>query len=132
MRRSEILAVVLLLLGIGVVSALAEEAPLSYAKDVLPLFTKECSDCHGAKKPKKGLDLLAPTSREDLVNRSSQEVPEMALVKPGDPDGSYLWKKLTHTATEGKGMPRTRFSSKMLEQTQLDLVRRWIEGGAKP
>lgn len=132
MRGVEVFAATILLLGAGVVSAIGQDTPLSYAKDVRPLFAKECSDCHGAKKPKKGLDLLGQRGAEVLVNRSSQEVPDVVLVKPGDPDGSYLWQKLTHTAKEGKGMPRTLFSSKMLPQQELDVVRRWIEGGAEP
>ena len=60
------------------------------------------------------------------------QVPSMALVAPGNPDESYLWLKLQHTATEGKGMPRTLTGVKILRQAELDLYRRWIADGARP
>ena len=56
----------------------------------------------------------------------------LVLLKAGDPAASYLWQKLTHTASEGKGMPRTMFGAKKLPQEQLDVVERWIREGAKP
>jgi hypothetical protein len=122
-----------LALGFGVVVAwAAEEGPLSYARDVEPLVVKACGDCHGGDKPKKGLDLSKGTGYGHIVGVKSQEVPTMDLVKASDPAGSYLWLKVTHTATEGKGMPRTLFSAKKLSQDKLDLIQKWIAGGAQP
>ncbi len=63
---------------------------------------------------------------------ASQEEPTIARVKAGDPASSYLWMKLIHTTKEGRGMPRTLFSSKKLPQQELDVVERWIQGGAQP
>ena len=54
------------------------------------------------------------------------------LAKAGDPAGSYLWLKVTHTATQGKGMPRTLFGSKKLPQADLDLIQNWLIQGANP
>jgi len=112
--------------------AVAQEGAVSYAKDVEPLFVAACGDCHGAENPKKGLDLSQGHGRADLLDRQSQEVRELALLKAGDPAASYLWHKLAHTNTEGRGMPRTIFSAKKLPQEQLDLIERWIKEGAKP
>ena len=67
-----------------------------------------------------------------LVGVKSVEVPEMVRVKAGDPAGSYLWLKVTHTATKGRGMPRTLFGAKKLPQAELDIVESWIKAGAKP
>ncbi|MEW6337169.1 MAG: c-type cytochrome domain-containing protein [Acidobacteriota bacterium] len=117
----------------AVAAALAQSAePLSYARDVEPIFAKECGDCHGADNPKKGLDLSASKGRAAMVGRPSKEVPEVLMVVAGDPDNSYLWHKLMHTSKEGKGMPRTIFGAKKLPQEQLDLIKRWIEEGAQP
>jgi mono/diheme cytochrome c family protein len=106
--------------------------PISYARDVEPVFLKACGHCHGADKPKKGLGLSNGRGYADLVGKPSQEVPDLDLVKPSDPASSYLWQKLSHTAREGKGMPRTLFGSKKLPQSDLDLVERWIKDGAQP
>ena len=117
----------------SIVLAVAQTgAPVSYAKDVEPIFLAECGDCHGAEKPKKGLDLSAGKGHAALVGRPSQEAADTLLVKAGDPAASYLWAKLQHTTSEGKGMPRTMFGAKKLAPEQLDLIERWIKGGAKP
>ena len=128
--RSRIAAVVLVTFAAGLALATGDSAP-SYAADVEPIFLAACGDCHGAEKPKKGLDLSKGKGHAALVGRPSQEV-ELPLVEAGDPAGSYLWHKLTHTQREGKGMPRGIFSSTRLPQEQLDLVERWIVAGAQP
>lgn len=131
MRRK--VALVLTPLFVSALALAAQEvAEISYKADVEPIFLAECNDCHGAKRPKKGLDLSAGVGYEALVGKPANEVPDLLLVKPGDPDGSYLWHKMEHTAAEGKGMPRTLFSSKKLPAEQLDLIKRWIADGAKP
>ena len=126
-------ALVVMTLGIGAMVVLASaQGPLSYARDVEPMFVKECGDCHGGDNPKKGLDLEKGKGYARLIGVKSQEVATMDIVKAGDPANSYLWLKLTHTATEGKGMPRTIFGSKKLPKDSLDLVQTWIAGGAQP
>ncbi|MGE5235477.1 MAG: hypothetical protein ACM3O7_03895 [Acidobacteriota bacterium] len=127
-------ALTLIPLFAGAVALATEPAApaTSYARDIEPVFLKACGDCHGTDKPKKGLVLSAGRGFGDLVGKPSTEVPTMELVKPGEPDASYLWHKLTHTAKEGKGMPRTLFGSKRLPQADLDLVEQWIKDGAQP
>lgn len=127
-------AVILVVAFVGsIVLAVAQTASaVSYSKDIEPIFLAACGDCHSADKPKKGLDMSAGKGHAALVDRPSQEVKDAVLVKAGDPAASYLWAKLTHTASEGKGMPRTTFGSKKLPQDHLDLVERWIKDGAQP
>jgi len=128
--RVRVATIVVLTFAAGLALAVTESAP-SYARDVEPIFLAACGDCHGADKPKKGLDLSAGKGHAAMVGRPSQEV-DMALVKAGDPAASYLWHKLNHTHTEGKGMPRGMFSESKLPQDQLDLIGRWIGAGAQP
>ena len=108
------------------------QGSLSYAKDVEPVFVKACAECHGGDSPKKGLDLDKGKGYANLTEHKSQESPLMQLVKAGDPAGSYLWLKVSHTATEGRGMPRTLFGAKKLPAAQLDIIREWINQGAQP
>lgn len=126
----KVVTLVLLTFAVGVGLALTEDAP-SYTRDIEPILLAACGDCHGADKPKKGLDLSPGKGHAALVDRPSQEV-DLPLVKPADPAGSYLWHKLNHTHTEGKGMPRGMFSESKLPQEQLDLIGRWITAGAQP
>jgi mono/diheme cytochrome c family protein len=131
MRPKELIAIAVVFVGV-VAYAFAQDAGVSYARDIEPIFVAACGDCHGSENPKKGLDLSQGHGRGNMLDKQSQEVKEVALLKAGDPAASYLWVKLTHTNTEGRGMPRTIFSSKKLPQAQLDLVERWIKEGAKP
>ena len=117
---------------LGMALAARAQAPPSYAKDIEPIFVKACANCHGGDSPKKGLDLSRGKGYADLTQHQSQESPLMALVKPGDPAGSYLWLKVSHTTSNGRGMPRTLFAAKKLPQAELDAIRDWIVQGAKP
>ena len=131
MRRTN-LGIVLLVAGSALaLMAWAQQQQPSYARDIEPIFVKECFDCHNPDNPKKGLDLSKDKGYKALLNVKSQEV-EMPLLKPGDPAGSYLWLKLMHTATQGKGMPRTIFGEKKLHTEHLDLIKTWIVAGAEP
>lgn len=129
--RSPALFVLGAFTALAMVAAGADE-PLSYAAAIRPIFEKECGDCHGSKRPKKGLDLLGAGAVAAMLDRPSQSEPQVVLLKAGDPAASYLWRKLAHTHVEGKGMPRGLFTATKLPQEQIDLVARWIEQGARP
>ena len=109
-----------------------EEEPISYAAHLEPLVIAHCLGCHEMDNAKAKLVLERGIGYERLVGPNSVQVPEMALVEPGDPNRSYLWLKLQHLTEEGEGMPRTLTGSKKLRTAELDLYGRWIEGGAKP
>ncbi len=108
------------------------EAPVSYAAHLEPLVIAHCLSCHESEEAKGKLVLDPGIGYERLVGSRSIQDPEMALVEPGDPERSYLWLKLQHVTKEGKGMPRTLTGSKKLRPAELELYRRWIEGGALP
>ncbi len=134
MRRALAFLLVLgpVLLACGVRAAGTTSSEPSYAADIEPIFAKRCGDCHSAKEAKAHLILDPGRGYEDLVGKAAFQVPGMKLVKPGDPESSYLWKKLDHTAREGKGMPRTLFGSKKLPSDEMELIRNWIATGARP
>jgi hypothetical protein len=106
--------------------------PVSYAAHLEPLVIARCLGCHEADEPEADLVLEAGRGYAALVGPRSVQKPSMALVAPGDPEASYLWLKLEHRAQHGKGMPRTLTGTKRLRPDELELYRRWIEGGAKP
>jgi hypothetical protein len=121
------------LLGCGTpVPGVADGQPVSYEAHLEPLVVAHCLGCHESGEAKAKLVLDPGVGYERLVGPRSGQVPEMALVEPGDPDRSYLWLKLQHVTEEGKGMPRTATGTKKLRSAELELYRRWIEGGAKP
>ena len=135
MHRSWLLPALCLLVTAGCgarVPEVAPSEPISYAAHLEPLVIARCLGCHEAEAPEADLVLEAGRGYDALVGPRSVQKPSMALVAPGDPEASYLWLKLQHRAPHGKGMPRTLTGSKMLRADELELYRRWIEGGAKP
>jgi hypothetical protein len=114
------------------VPEVSPEEPVSYAAHLEPLVVAHCVSCHESEDPKSKLVLEPGLGYERLVGPRSVQDPNMALVEPGEPDRSYLWLKLQHATEEGRGMPRTLTGSKKLRPAELELYRRWIEGGAKP
>jgi len=78
--------ITLVLLGVFAGSMLLAAAQsgsaLSYARDVEPIFLAECGDCHGAEKPKKGLDLSQGKGHAALVGRPSRRSPIRSWSRP--------------------------------------------------
>ena len=106
--------------------------PVSYAEHLEPLVLARCLACHTPEKPEAQLVLEAGTGYVAMVGRPSTQVPDLLLVAPGDPEGSYLWRKLSRDVAVGKGMPRTVVGSIRLPDDELELYRRWIADGARP
>ena len=104
----------------------------SLAEVAAAVLVPACGDCHISQTLS---DLwLEPNAalRDRLLGASIQAAP-MALVTPGDPETSYLWRKVqgTHLPAGGLGEPMP-LSRAALTEPQSDLLRRWIEGGAPP
>ena len=126
-------AMLILLAACGTqVPEVPNEEPVTYSDHLEPLVIAHCLSCHESEDAKAKLVLDPGVGYARLVGPRSIQDPDMALVEPGDPERSYLWLKLQHATEEGKGMPRTLSGSKKLRPAELDLYRRWIEGGALP
>jgi len=91
------------------------------------VFTPICTVCHAGPGAPEGLQLGAGNSLSMLVNVPSSQSPGMLRVKPGDPNNSYLIKKLEGTASVGGQMPR---GGPFLPQATIDFIRQWITDGA--
>jgi len=93
------------------------------------VFTPICSKCHiGASAP-EGLQLDADHSYALLVGVASGEQPAVLRVEPGDPDSSYIIRKLQGSAgISGEQMP---LGGPYLPQTTIDVIRQWVTAGAQ-
>ena len=91
-----------------------------------------CTSCHvaGGAANGTGLFLNDPaTAYSALVGRPARFAPGQTLVIPGDPDNSYLVKKLEGAAgIVGLRMPRN--NGPFLTPGQMLVIRRWIQEGA--
>jgi hypothetical protein len=89
-----------------------------------------CIGCHTSvgRTPPQGLN-LAVDPYAALVNVPSRSRPELMLVKPGDPENSYLIHKLEgRSGIVGLRMPRN--GPPYLTDGQILVIRRWIAIGA--
>ena len=88
------------------------------------LFTPTCaiSGCHnGRENP----TLSAGVAYNNIVNVQSSR--GVDYIEPGDPNNSYLYRKITGVNIQGARMPR---SGSALSQAVTNSVRVWIENGA--
>jgi hypothetical protein len=92
------------------------------------VFTPICTKCHiGAGAP-EGLQLDTTHSYAMLVGVASAEQSNVSRVAPGDPDSSYIIRKLQDTpGISGAQMP---FGGPYLPQSTIDVIRQWITAGA--
>jgi CHRD domain/Bacterial Ig domain len=112
--------------------AVENAAAVSFASIQSSVFGPLCSGCHtgptGGTLP-GGMNLTsAANSYAALVGVPSIQVPAMDRVEPGDPDNSYLIRKLEG----GPGITGTRMpqGGPFLNQAEIDEIRSWIAEGA--
>jgi hypothetical protein len=98
-------------------SGLANAADPVFEKDVLPIFTRYCFNCHGKSSPQLGLDLRSAR----LAMRGSQNG---AVIVRGSLQKSLLWEKVSK-----REMPLALFKLK-LSDAEIEIVRKWILAGA--
>src|SRR5215467_5702145 len=107
---------VALTISFSILSSPAEDK-INYTDHVLPLVEANCSKCHNPDKKKADLDL---TSYQGALKGSGSGL----IVLSGNPDGSKLWKALTHG--EEPFMPPNR---PKLPDKELEVFKKWIAGG---
>lgn len=93
-------------------------------------FAPTCArgGCHSVSSAQAGLVLEPAQAFANLVGVPSSQRPELNRVTPGDPDNSYLVKKLRGDADiEGGRMPR---GGPFLSAEEIDRFVRWIRNGA--
>ena len=70
---------------------------ISFSMDIQPIFSRSCAlpSCHtAAPVPAQGMDLSAGLAYSQTVNVASTEQPKLKRVKPGNPQDSYLVRKI--------------------------------------
>jgi hypothetical protein len=106
----------ILVLALFTTPSLGQEK-VTYQDHALAVFRNACLNCHNPDKKKGGLDLS--TYSGVLAGGGSGKV-----IEPGDPDGSLLYRLVTH-ADEPTMPPK----ADKLPEKELDLLKRWIAGG---
>lgn len=108
--------------------AAAEEDAISYNRDIRPLLSDRCFACHGPDDAKREADLRLDISSGNLSPFHQRD--DHQVLKPGEPDASELWKRLTTDDTSLQ-MPPHDSIKKPLTEAQRELIKKWIQQGAK-
>lgn len=110
-------------------ATLATAQSPDFEKEVWPILEQACVDCHGApargpdgrlRKPRGGLRM----DGKDWFLKGGFDGP---VVVAGKPKASPLWQRISAPAADPDLMPP---DGPRLGDAQLDVVKRWIEGGA--
>lgn len=107
----------LLISTLNVAILTADEGPVSFHRDVLPILRTNCTVCHKPGKTQGGLDL---TSHAAVVAGGD----DGPAIQAGDPANSRLVETICGDTPE---MPK---DGEPLMPRQIELIRRWIADGA--
>jgi mono/diheme cytochrome c family protein len=122
--RSKLVSAVLsglVCLGLGTLSVgVAADGPkkVTYQDHVAQVFRSRCGSCHNPDKQKGGLNL-------DNYGTAMQGGGSGKVIEPGDPEGSTLLMLVSH-----KEEPHMPPNSAKIPDAEIELIRKWIEGGA--
>ena len=105
---------------LGTASVFAADAPkkITYQDHVQPIFRQHCASCHNTDKKVADLDLMNYTAM--MQGGGSGPV-----IEPGDAENSYLFMLVNHDSE-----PYMPPKQDKLAAAKLDLIRKWIDGGA--
>ncbi len=104
-------------------TALAAGPEIDFNREIRPILSESCYQCHGPDAGKRKADLRLD-AREGLF-RSDDGT---AIVAPGKLDTSELWLRITSDDPDSV-MPPPK-AGKRLTPAQVESLRRWIEQGA--
>lgn len=117
--RTTLVMMLLAAVFTGARSVAGDDTP-SFSREIQPLLGKHCVLCHGPDEAEAGLRLDQPESASALLDSG------MHAVIPGRPDESELLRRVT-TSDESERMPP---DAEPLSADEVELLRRWIAGGA--
>ena len=122
MRRTPLLLI--LVLATAPRFARAADKPLDFNRDVRPILSENCFQCHGFDEKARQADLRLDQSESAYAKHD-----DVAAIVPGHPDQSELWRRIAST-DESEMMPPPD-SHRELKPAQKEILKRWIEQGAQ-
>ncbi|MBI1372589.1 MAG: DUF1553 domain-containing protein [Phycisphaera sp.] len=95
-----------------------------FDRDIRPLLSDKCFHCHGPSEKDRKAKL-----RLDLREEATADHKGITAIVPGDLENSEAWQRITAKDSDDL-MPPPK-SNKTLSAEEKDLIKRWIEQGAK-
>lgn len=108
---------------LGVAGSLNADDTLQFNRDIRPILSANCFQCHGFDGKARQAEL-----RLDIPNGAFTEHDGRVAIKPGKPDASEVWRRISSTDKDTVMPPPD--SHLELKAAEKELLRRWIEQGA--
>jgi hypothetical protein len=109
--------------GFGARAVLADEE-IVFSRDIRPILSQNCFDCHGPDDKQRKADLRLDT-KAGLFTELGGQIPFV----PFKPEKSEALRRMISDEPDER-MPPPK-TGKRVSAAQLDLIRRWIAQGAK-
>ena len=100
------------------------EKPVDFNRDIRPILSDSCFMCHGPEEKSRQGNLRLDNKENVFAERSGYRI-----IVPGNSATSRLYQKVS-SKDDASRMPPA-YSGKSLTPRQIDLLRRWIDEGAK-
>jgi hypothetical protein len=98
--------------------------PVDFNRAIRPILSDTCFKCHGPDEQQRMANLRLDETEGLFTDRGGYKI-----IVPGHPEQSKLYEKISST-DEAMKMPPT-YSGRSLTPKQIELVKQWIEQGAK-
>ena len=113
-----------LVLTAGQPEGIAPEATLEFHRDVRSLLAENCFHCHGPDENHREADLRLDDREAALAERAGNRI-----IAPGAAENSQLYRRISASDPHLRMPPPE--SEKSLTSGQVELIRLWIEQGAR-
>lgn len=107
---------------------LAQQDNSSLEQQVAEIFQQNCtkSGCHSGPNPQMGMDLTRELFYSSVVDEPSTENPNLKRVDPGNPETSYLVRKVRGDS-DIVGAPMPLIGDRLTEE-EVQTIVQWISG----
>src|SRR5579862_783682 len=101
----------------------AQDKPVDFQREIRPLLSDNCFQCHGPDKDTRMMDLRLDT-REGVFEQRKTGAP----IVPGKPEESLVYQRITADKPARRMPPAS--AHKTLTPKQIETIGRWIQQGA--
>jgi len=114
----------LILVALPALAAEPAQKPVDFDREIRPILSDNCFACHGPDEKQRMAKLRLDTKDGVFSDRGGYQI-----LVPGKSSDSKLYQRISAT-DKAKRMPPP-YADRTLNEKQIELIRRWIDEGAK-